>query len=122
GKGGRRFTDATAASGINDMGWPTSAAWLDYDNDGKLDLFVCHYLKWTPDTDLFCGSTVKAYCRPQEYPGEACRLYHNEGAGRFRDRTQQAGLLNPNSKALGVCIEDVDENGFPDIIVANDME
>ena len=121
-EGGKRFVDVTQQAGVGDSGWSTSAAWMDYDNDGLLDLFVCHYLKWTPATDVYCGTTEKIYCRPQEYPGESCRLFHNEGKGRFRDVTRQAGLYNPNSKGLGVCIIDLDRDGRQDLIIANDME
>jgi hypothetical protein len=122
GRGGRKFVDVTAQSGIDDKGWSTSAAWVDYDRDGKLDLFVCHYLRWSPETDIFCGSMIKTYCRPQEYSGESCRLYHNDGNGHFTDVTARAGLTNMNSKALGVCVCDLDGDGLPDLVVANDME
>lgn len=118
---GKRFVERSEVAGVRDRGWSTSAAWLDYDNDGKLDLFVCHYVKWTPETDQFCGSEVKIYCLPSVYEGESCRLYHNEGQGKFVDITQKAGLFNPRAKGLGVCIWDVDRNGAPDIVVACDM-
>ena len=120
-EGGKRFTDVTASSGIAGSGWSTSAAWLDYDGDGKLDLFVCHYVRWSPETDLYCGEQVKSYCTPVHYRGESCRLYHNEGNGRFRDVTARAGLLNENAKALGVCTVDFDHDGRLDILVANDL-
>ena len=102
GRGGRKFTDVTATSGISDTGWGTSAAWLDYDRDGKLDLFVCHYVRWSPQTDAFASvdGTHKSYARPRDYPGESCRLYHNLGGGKFQDVTRQAGILNAHSKAL----------------------
>lgn len=122
GAGSRRFIDVTASSGIDDRGWSSSVAWLDYNRDGRLDLFVGHYLQWSPETDLTCGVIEKTYCRPQEYPGETCRLYRNEGRGRFRDVTREAGIFNPHSKALGICIDDIDDDGWPDILVANDME
>ncbi len=122
GKGGRKFVESTDQSGINDTGFSTSSAWVDYDCDGRLDLIVCHYVKWSPDSDVFCGTTIKEYCRPTVYPGESCRLYHNDGNGHFTDVTKKAGIFNPNSKGLGVCICDIDGDGWPDIVIANDME
>ncbi len=122
GKGGRKFVEITDKSGISDTGFSTSSAWVDYDRDGKLDLIVCHYVKWSPETDVFCGTTIKEYCRPTVYPGESCRLYHNDGSGHFTDVTKKAGLFNPNSKGLGVCVCDIDGDGWPDIVIANDME
>jgi hypothetical protein len=117
-----RFSDVTSSAGVGDSGWSTSCAWLDYDNDGLLDLFVCHYVKWTVATDVYCGAAERVYCRPQEYPGESCRLFHNLGHGKFRDVTLAAGVYNQNSKALGVTICDLNGDGRPDIVVANDME
>lgn len=122
GHGGRKFVESTESSGINDTGFSTSSAWVDYDRDGKLDLIVCHYVKWSPETDVFCGTTIKEYCRPTVYPGESCRLYHNDGSGRFSDVTKKAGIYNANSKGLGVCICDIDGDGWPDMVIANDME
>ncbi len=124
GRGGRKFVDVTAASGIADTGWSTSAAWLDYDRDGKLDLFVCHYVQWSPRTDVFASvdGTHKSYARPRDYLGESCRLYHNLGNGKFQDVTRQAGILNAHSKALGVAVCDYDGDAWPDLFVANDTE
>lgn len=124
GRHGRKFVEVTAMSGIADTGWSTSAAWLDYDRDGKLDLFVCHYVHWTPKTDVFYSvdGTNKSYARPQSYQGESCRLYHNLGGGKFEDVTRQAGILNAHSKALGVAVCDYDGDSWPDLFVANDTE
>jgi len=124
GQGGRKFVDVTAASGIADTGWSTSAAWLDYDRDGQLDLFVCHYVRWSSQTDHFASldGTHKSYARPTDYQGESCRLYHNLGNGRFQDVTRQAGILNSHSKALGVVVCDYDGDSWPDLFVANDTE
>jgi len=124
GRGGRKFVDVTAASGIADSGWSTSAAWLDYDRDGKLDLFVCHYVQWSPQSDHFASvdGTHKSYARPTDYQGESCRLYHNLGGGKFQDVSRQAGILNPHSKALGIAVCDYDGDSWPDLFVANDTE
>lgn len=122
GHGGRKFVDITRSSGIHDTGWPTSAAWVDYDRDGKLDLFVCHYLEWSPATDRYCGTTFKAYCGPQMYKAEPSRLYHNDGSGHFSDVTRSAGVFNENSKALGICVCDLDNDGWPDLVVTNDTQ
>jgi enediyne biosynthesis protein E4 len=120
---GTRFVDETDRSGVRAKGWGTSAAWLDYDRDGLLDLFVCNYVKWTPETDIFCGTKgYKSYCRPQEYPGQSCLLFRNRGSGKFEDVTKQAGVWTETAKALGVCVLDLEDDGDPDLVVANDME
>jgi hypothetical protein len=121
---GRRYRDFTAGSGIADRGWSTSATWIDFDRDGRLDLFVCHYVQWSPATDLFTtiDGVQKSYATPQRYPGESCRLYKNLGGGRFRDVTKKAGILNRRSKALGVVALDYDQDGWADLAVANDTE
>ena len=119
---GKHFTDVTTLSGVGGAGWSTSAAWVDVDNDGKLDLFVCHYCKWSLKTDIYCGGQVKIYCTPEAYPGESCRLYHNDGNGRFTDVTKSAGLYNERGKALGVSAVDFNHDGKIDLIVANDGE
>ncbi|MEE2899375.1 MAG: CRTAC1 family protein [Gemmatimonadota bacterium] len=127
---GGRFTDVTVAAGVTGNApdapdaWSSGAAWLDYDRDGWLDLFVCNYVRWTSETDLFAtiDGTSKSYATPQQYEGESCRLYRNGGAGRFADVTEAAGVSNAEGKSLGVAVADFDEDGWPDLIVANDTQ
>ena len=119
---GAHFTDVTKSAGVGGSGWSTSAAWVDYDGDGKLDLFVCHYCKWSIAKDIYCGGQTKIYCTPKAYSGESCRLYHNEGNGRFTDVTKNAGIWNDRGKSLGICIADFDHDGRPGFVVSNDDE
>jgi len=116
------FVDETQRAKVGSTRWGTSCAWLDYDKDGWLDLFVCNYVKWTPATDKWCGFPEKAYCRPHEYPGETCLLYHNNGDGTFTDVSQQAGIAAHVGKSLGVAVFDFDHDGWEDIAVANDTQ
>ena len=81
----------------------TSAAWVDYDRDGKLDLVVANYVQWSPATDISCelDGKTKSYCTPESYKGTSVRLWHNRGDGTFEDATQKAGLYDITSKSLG---------------------
>jgi hypothetical protein len=84
------FVDATMAAGLGGRtGFSTSALWFDYDRDGLLDLFVCNYVKWTPERDVFCSldGRQKSYCTPEAYRGDTCWLFHNRGNGTFEDVT-----------------------------------
>jgi hypothetical protein len=119
---GGRFEEVADRAGVRDNGWSTSSAWLDFDGDGLLDLFVCRYVDWSPAKDLFCtlDGKTKSYCTPERYPGAPSRLYRNRGNGRFEDVTNHAGVGNPNQKALGVAPWDFDGDGRIDILVAND--
>ncbi|MGA9768232.1 MAG: CRTAC1 family protein [Blastocatellia bacterium] len=122
--GGGKFTDVTAKSGTNDPGFSTSAAWFDYDKDGKLDLFICNYVEWSIDKDLFCSSDGKnkSYCTPEAYKGQSSTLYHNRGDGTFENVTERAGLKDPTGKSLGVALIDYDSDGLTDLFVANDTQ
>ncbi|MCG8606806.1 CRTAC1 family protein, partial [bacterium] len=104
--------------------WSTGAAWVDIDLDGWLDLFVCNYVKWTPETDLFTtlDGKTKSYATPEQYQGETCRLYRNLGGKRFEDITEKAGVHNPHGKSLGIAVSDFDADGWPDLFVANDTQ
>ena len=120
---GKRFEDVTARVRLGVQGWPTSAAWLDYNRDGKLDLFVCRYVRWTPalDESLFVSldGSHKSYARPDNFPGDTCRLFRNDG-GRFTDVSAAAGVNKPGAKALGVALCDFDGDGWTDLAVSND--
>ncbi|HEV2688146.1 MAG TPA: CRTAC1 family protein, partial [Bryobacteraceae bacterium] len=123
-EGGGKFRDVTKAAGIQNTNFGASAVWFDYDRDGKADLFVANYVQWTAKGDLWCsmdGST-KSYCTPESYKGNSSKLYRNLGGGRFEDVTQKAGLADPNSKSLGVTVFDYNNDGWPDLFVANDTQ
>jgi hypothetical protein len=122
--GNGKFQDVTAKAGVGDPGFSTSAVWFDYDKDGKLDLFVCNYVDWSIDKDLFCtlDGKNKSYCTPESYKGQSSTLYRNRGDGTFENVTERAGLHDPTSKSLGVATIDYDNDGWPDLFVANDTQ
>jgi enediyne biosynthesis protein E4 len=123
--GNGTFTDVTQKAGL--MGpneFSTSAAWVDYDRDGKLDLVVGNYVQWSIAGDLYCtlDGKSKSYCTPESYKGTAVRLWHNRGDGTFEDVTKKAGLGDPTSKTLGIAVMDYDNDGWPDILLSNDTQ
>ena len=123
GKG--RFVDVTDSSGLGKRrAFSTSALWFDYDRDGFLDLFVSNYVKWSPETDVFCSldGKHKSYCTPEAYRGETCWLFRNRGNGTFEDVTATSGIFDTSSKSLGVAMVDYDRDGWPDLLVANDTQ
>jgi hypothetical protein len=119
------FVDATRSSGLlGRQGFSTSAVWFDYDRDGLLDLFVCNYVRWSPEHDVFCSldGAHKSYCTPEAYRGDTCWLFHNRGNGTFEDVTATSGIFDSSSKSLGVAMFDYDQDGWPDLLVANDTQ
>jgi enediyne biosynthesis protein E4 len=119
------FVDATRRSGLGGRtAFSTSAMWVDYDRDGLLDLFVCNYVRWSAEQDVFCSldGRQKSYCTPEAYRGDTSWLFRNRGDGTFEDVTATCGIFDSTSKALGVVLIDHDEDGWPDIFVANDTQ
>ena len=119
------FVDATRVSGLaSRQAFSTSALWFDYDRDGLLDLFVCNYVRWSPEHDVFCSldGKHKSFCTPEAYRGETCWLFHNRGNGTFEDVTATSGIFDSSSKSLGVAMLDYDQDGWMDLLVANDTQ
>ena len=119
------FVDVTRASGLGmRQAFSTSAMWFDHDRDGLLELFVCNYVRWSPEHDVFCSldGKHKSFCTPEAYRGDTCWLFHNRGDGTFEDVTATSGIFDSSSKSLGVAMLDYDQDGWPDVLVANDTQ
>jgi hypothetical protein len=120
-----------AGSGIDATGWSTSAVWFDYNNDGRLDLFVCQFVDYSnlrscgiansyggkiegiPETETF-------YCIPRIFLPTPSHLYRNEGNGHFADVSKETGILDSLGKAFGVVVTDINRDGYMDLFVASD--
>ena len=114
------FTDVTTQAGVGDSHWSVSASFGDYDLDGYLDLYVANYLDYQVETAHACSlEGVHIYCGPHEYPGASDTFYRNNGDGTFTEVTAQSGVRNVG-KGLGVLFTDYNNDGYPDIFVAND--
>ncbi|HEX4486779.1 MAG TPA: CRTAC1 family protein [Terriglobales bacterium] len=119
------FTDVTKKAGVggDPKLWAVAAAWIDYDNDGRLDLLVSNYCDWDPGTDPVCGGlngAARTYCHPDMYRGEPMVLYHNNGDGTFTDVSREVGIDKVIGKGMGIAVADYDGDGRPDAFVAND--
>jgi enediyne biosynthesis protein E4 len=125
-RGDGTFEDVTARADVRGDGkWSVAAGWFDFDNDGKLDLFVARYVAWDPETEPYCGDPrpgYRAYCHPRYYAPLSNLLYHNQGDGTFRDVSVESGIAAHPGKGMGVAFADYDHDGLPDVFVANDTE
>ena len=122
--GDGRFREVAAERGVADSAWASSAALADVEGDGDLDLYVANYVDFALDDNKPCGDQkrrLRGYCGPDVYRGLADRFYRNLGDGRFRDETEAAGFGGARGAGLGVCFADLDDDGRPDLYVANDL-
>jgi hypothetical protein len=121
--GNGTFTDVTAEAGVGDPGWGASCAFIDYDADGNLDLFITNYVRWSASREIVCRARGgrQDYCSPKSYQAPAPdTLYRNLGGGRFEDVSRAAGLGRSFGNGLGVACADYDSDGDLDLYVAND--
>ncbi|HVH89379.1 MAG TPA: CRTAC1 family protein, partial [Terriglobales bacterium] len=122
------FTDVTDKAGVGtptykgQKMWSAAAGWVDYNNDGKLDLFVSNYCRWEVNKDPVClsGGRLRAYCHPRFYEPLPSSLYRNNGDGTFTDVSEETGISKRLGKGMGIGFNDYDGDGFVDIFVAND--
>ena len=117
------FTDVAEAAGVTEPRWSTSCAFADYDSDGNLDLYVVNYIVFDITENPWCGlkeKGIRAYCEPDNFPAQSDTLYRNNGDGTFTDVTKSAGIYNTAGKGLGVVWGDYNNDGAPDIYIAND--
>ena len=118
------FTDVTARAGVANRGhWASSAAWFDYDNDGRLDLVIANYVDWSPERNFYCGDHgpgMRSYCHPDDFNPKPPTLFHNNGDGTFTDVSKASGFATKAGNGLGVVTFDYDNDGWQDIFIAND--
>jgi len=118
------FRDVTSRAGVENRGrWASSAAWFDFNNDGKLDLVIANYVDWSPERNFYCGDRgpgMRSYCHPDDFNPEPPTLYRNNGDGTFTDVSKSSGLAMKPGNGLGVVTFDYDNDGWQDIFIAND--
>ena len=117
------FTDVAEIAGVTEPRWSSSCAFADYDRDGNLDLYVVNYIVFDIDENPWCGlkeKGIRAYCEPDNFPAQSDTLFRNNGDGTFTDVTKSAGIYRTTGKGLGVVWGDYNNDGVPDIYVAND--
>ena len=127
--GNGTFTEVTQKAGLAGSGslgrpaWTVAACWIDYDNDGYLDLFLSNYCDWSPGSDPVCGgidASSRAYCHPDKYHAQPMQLFHNNGDGTFTEVTKKEGFPVLLGKGMGLAVADFADDGRPGIFVAND--
>ena len=121
------FTDVTIRAGVSGAThngrkmWSIAAGWFDYNRDGFLDLFVVNYCDWDPRYEPICtGINGRGYCHPDSFPPLTNTLYRNNGDGTFTDVSAETGISKAQGRGMGVAFADYDNDGWPDIFVAND--
>jgi hypothetical protein len=117
------FTDVTGKAGVAAPGWTTSAVWFDYDNDGRLDLFLCSFVEFSLANNVFCGDNKlgkRFYCIPRVFKPTPSVLFHNNGDGTFTEVSAGTDIQRARGKALGVVATDINNDGLLDLFVAND--
>jgi hypothetical protein len=117
------FADVTDKAGVAAPGWTTSAVWFDYDNDGKLDLFLCSFVQFAVTNNVFCGDNKlgkRFYCIPRVFKPTPSLLFHNNGDGTFTEVSAGTDIKRAMGKALGAVATDINGDGMLDLFVAND--
>ena len=130
--GGMKFVDVTAEAGLSNPQWGTSAAFLDYDRDGWLDLFIVNYVDYDPSLPCSTATGHPEYCPPKRFQGSASKLFRNRGGElakngeakksrvAFEDVTVKSHIGEKAAPGLGIAVADFDGDGWPDVFVSND--